>query len=309
MLGLMDCFGLTDVGRERASNEDQFLIADLNKSMRVHQTSLGLDHQTRLFGGSQAKLMLVADGMGGAAAGERASTIAIDTITRYVLNTMDWFFRQDDEHEDELMAELKSSLEEVQQQIVSEVEKVPQRQGMGTTLTMAYLIWPKLYVVHAGDSRCYVLRDRDLRQITRDHTVAQQFLDGGALQPEDVAESHWSHVLWNVLGGDSDKLQIDLYRLNLQLGDTLLLCTDGVSAELSPDRIRELLQARQSAETTATELVEAANRAGGRDNITAIVARFVDRDDQTACAEAEAELAETEVYEYAGGNGAKALPA
>src|SRR5436190_543537 len=93
MKGRMECYGLTDVGRSRVNNEDQFLIADLSKSMRIHQTSLGLDDQTRLFGSSQGILLLVADGMGGQAAGELASRIAVDALTRYLLNTMHWFWR------------------------------------------------------------------------------------------------------------------------------------------------------------------------------------------------------------------------
>ena len=93
MRGKMDCFGLTHIGQVREVNEDQFLIADLLKSMQVHQTSLGIDDQTRLFGTSQGKLLLVADGMGGHAAGRRASTLAVDSLTTYVLNMMQWFFR------------------------------------------------------------------------------------------------------------------------------------------------------------------------------------------------------------------------
>src|SRR5437763_9216083 len=117
MRGKMDCFGLTDVGTAREANEDQFLIADLNKSMLIHQTSLQLEDHTRLFGGSQGKLLLVADGMGGHVAGQRASTLAVDTVTRYVLNTMSWFLRLEPGREDDLQEELKTALERCQQRI------------------------------------------------------------------------------------------------------------------------------------------------------------------------------------------------
>ena len=298
MLGKMDCCGRTDVGRVRDTNEDQFLIADLNKSMRVFQTSLGLDHQTRLFGGSQAKLLLVADGMGGQAAGERASTIAIDTITRYVLNTMDWFFRLDGQHENEFVEELKSSLVAVQREILIETEKIPRRHGMGTTLTMAYLVWPQLYVVHAGDSRCYVQRGTDLRRLTRDHTVAQQFVDGGAMSSAAAENSKWSHMLWNVLGGDSDKLHVELHHAELQMGDMLLLCTDGLSSQVPHDAIARMLSEARSAHAAVERLIDAANKAGGKDNITAVVARFLDSRSSLDAMEAEADLEDTAVYEF-----------
>ena len=109
--GQMDVHGVTHVGRKRPTNEDQFLIADLKKSLSVYQTSLDHDHQTRLFGGSQGQLLLVADGMGGHEAGQRASTIAVDSIATYILNTMRWFFRLD-EVSDEDFQDAKSLLKQ-----------------------------------------------------------------------------------------------------------------------------------------------------------------------------------------------------
>lgn len=297
MLGKMDCYGMTDIGHEREANEDQFLIADLNKSMRVYQTSLGLDHQTRLFGGSQAKLLLVADGMGGQAAGERASTIAIDSITKYVLNTMDWFFRLEGTHEAEFLEELKSSLLAVQREIQLEIEKVPRRQGMGTTLTMAYLVWPRLYVVHAGDSRCYVLRGHELRQLTHDHTLAQQFVETGEMSAAEVEGSQWSHMLWNVVGGDSSKLHVELHRAELHLGDTVLLCTDGLSSQVADGRIARILHDTKTAQHGVQRLIEASNAAGGADNVTAVIARFVDNRATLDEMEAEAEFDDTVIHE------------
>ncbi|MCA9133018.1 MAG: hypothetical protein KDA45_07675, partial [Planctomycetales bacterium] len=101
MSGFMDCCGLSDIGRQRSSNEDQFLISDVCKSMRVHQTSLALDHQTRLFGETQGKLLLVADGMGGHEAGERASQLAIDSFVDYALNRLSWFISPSGESEED----------------------------------------------------------------------------------------------------------------------------------------------------------------------------------------------------------------
>src|SRR5262245_30744397 len=117
MRGKMDCFGLTDTGKVRESNEDQFLIAGLDKSMLIHQTSLSHEDHTRLYGGSQGQLLLVADGMGGHAAGKRASALAVETLTRYVLNTMPWFFRLPEGQEADVESELRTSLEKCQESI------------------------------------------------------------------------------------------------------------------------------------------------------------------------------------------------
>jgi protein phosphatase len=289
----MDVYGMTHVGRKRLANEDQFLIAELKKSLSVYQTSLGLDHQTRLFGGSQGRLLLVADGMGGHEAGERASTIAVDSIATYTLNTMRWFFRLDEVSDEDFYEELKAALEHCQSMIDVEVEAIPQRRGMGTTLTMAYVIWPRMYVVHAGDSRCYLFRNSLLKQITRDHTMAQLFKeqrDAGVESevPDDSESSRWSNTLWNVLGGDSNDLAPDVYRANLQLGDTLLLCTDGLTKHLSDDRIKEHLNKVGPAEKICQGLVEAANTDGGTDNITVVVARLCEQTNEPCEEEAEA---------------------
>jgi protein phosphatase len=276
MRGKMDCYGLTDVGKKRQSNQDQFLFADLSRSMLVHQTSLHLDEHTRLFGGSQGMLFLVADGMGGHAAGERASTLAVDTIARYVLNTMPWFLRLREGNEDDLKEELKAAMERCQERIEDEASAHAEREGMGTTLTLAYLLWPRLYVVHAGDSRCYLLRGSRLEQITRDHTVAQQLVDQGAITPEAAEGSRWSHMLWNCIGGGSHELSPEVYKTTLAVGDTLLLCTDGLTKCLPDARLVEVLSRGQNAEVTCRQLVEEANAAGGPDNITVVVAHFRD---------------------------------
>lgn len=145
MLGKMDCFGLTDAGKKRPNNEDQFLIADLSKAMLIHQTSLSHEDHTRLFGGSQGKLLLIADGMGGHAEGKRASSLAVQTMAHYVLNTMHWFFHLEEGREADLHEELKAALEQCQRTIETAAAGNPERARMGTTLTMAYILWPRLY--------------------------------------------------------------------------------------------------------------------------------------------------------------------
>jgi len=277
MRGKIDCYGLTDTGKVRKVNEDQFLVADLNKSMLIHQTSLTHEDHTRLFGGSQGQLFLVADGMGGHAEGKRASTIAVQSMSHYLLNTMHWFFRLEENREEDLEEELKAALETCQHNIQNATDSVNlEPRKMGTTLTMAYVLWQRLYVVHAGDSRCYLLRDSRLEQITTDHTVAQQLVEKGALSPEDAQESRWSKVLWNCVGGDSSELKVDVYKATLQIGDTLLLCTDGLNKPVRDEDILKILKQKGTAREMCRHLVDAANAQGGPDNITVTVARFQD---------------------------------
>jgi serine/threonine protein phosphatase PrpC len=295
MHGKMDCSGLTDAGRVRDGNDDQYLIASLSKSMQVHQTSLDLDEQTRLFGASQGKLLLVADGVGGGpAGGRRASTLAVNSLTTYLLNTMDWFFRLRQDREDEFLGELKAALEYCQDRIRAEAERIPERRGMGTTLTLAYLAWPRLYVVHAGDSRCYLLRGGRLRQLTRDHALGGEPLGRDA--PEENGGPAWGRVLWNVVGGSSDELTVEVYRAELTLGDTLLLCTDGLTKQVPDAQIARLLSAEVPSAETCRHLVDAANSAGGADNVTVVVAHFRDARRQQAMQEA-AEAEEEPVRE------------
>ncbi len=295
MLGKMDCSGLTDVGRVREVNEDQYLIASLSKSMQVHATSLDLEDQTRLFGASQGKLLLVADGTGGYAAGRHASSLAVNSLTTYVLNTMNWFLRLRPDDEDHFLDDLKAALEYCQQRLRAESERLPERRGMGTTLTMAYLVWPRLYVVHAGDSRCYLQRGARLQQLTRDHTTGRQPAVRGT--PDDPEAPPWSDVLWNVVGG-TDELTVEVHKADLALGDTLLLCTDGLTRHVGDPEIARLLAEDCPSAATCRRLVEAANGAGGTDNVTVVVAHFHDAKHQDALQE------EAQAEESVGGSAA-----
>ena len=294
MLTQMDCFGLTDSGRKRPTNQDHFLIADLNKSMRVHDTSLTLDNETRVYGGSQGKLLIVADGMGGEAAGERACTIAVDQVTTYVLNSLAWCFRLEEGSEHDFEDHLKEALQSCQKSIQTAVGKHPEMKSMGTTMTMVYIVWPRAFVVHVGDSRCYLLRNRQLVQITVDHTMSEIMAGAGQMSREEARHSPMGHALWNVLGGRSDELSVDVYKLNLERDDVLLLCTDGLYDMVPDDKLQELLSTNASAEKTCRKLVDLANENGGSDNITVIVSHFLSPqlDEARAFVEAEVPLEE-----------------
>jgi serine/threonine protein phosphatase PrpC len=163
-------FGATDQGRVRTSNEDQFLIAELARMLWVHQTSL-VQEPTR-YGRGRGHLFLVADGMGGHQAGEVASALSIITVEDYVLNLLRQCSNLRPSDEVPLLKDFQTALKEADVRLCEEAAQHPEFAGMGSTLTLAFVTGSKLFVVHAGDSRCSLLRDGRLRQLTEDHSVA-----------------------------------------------------------------------------------------------------------------------------------------
>jgi len=185
----VDFGALTHPGKVRENNEDHFLIAKLAKSMRIFQTSLPADGDATRFSDEEGYLLVVADGMGGAAAGERASALAVATVESFILNTVKWFLHLGSQEEHTLLGELRAAVERADRNVVRRAQEEPSLTGMGTTLTMAYSVANDLYVVHAGDSRAYLYREGALEQVTSDHTLVQMLVDGGALTPE-AAKHH-----------------------------------------------------------------------------------------------------------------------
>ncbi len=283
MLAKIRSAGRTDIGKKRDTNQDHFLIADLNKSMLVQSTSLNLDAQSRLYGMSHGKLFMVADGMGGHQGGSRASRLAIDLLINQLLNSMHWFFQMDREEQQEreegFIRDLKSLLVKAHEGIEQESLQVAERKGMGTTLTMAYVIWPWMYVVHAGDSRCYLLRDDEIQQLTQDHTVSSQLVANGGMTRAEADRSPWSNVLYNALGAGAAGVEPDVHKIALQPHDTILLCTDGLYRYIPNDELRTLLLSELEPSECCRSLIEVANFRGGADNSTAIVARLEEPDD------------------------------
>ncbi len=262
--------GRTDVGTTRSANQDQYLVADLNKTMTIHSTTLPVDDETELYAGLRAQLLLVADGISGQRGGNVASQIGVGTTAAYVLNTMPWFFSLTHDHDDDQQEELVAAVAECERAVEMEAAENPDLAGMGTTLTMACLIWPRMYVVHVGDSRCYLLRNGQLSQLTHDHTAAQHLVDDGTFTAEQAARSPLSHILVHSIGRPT-AFRPEVTRTNLEAGDRVLLCTDGLSSQVDDARIAELLGGAESADEATDALVDAANDAGGADNVTAVV--------------------------------------
>jgi protein phosphatase len=270
----VDVRGRTDVGRIRKINQDQFLVAALHKVIDIHDTSLPASYRERFDSGARALLFLVADGVGGGPSGERASSLTLDAITRYVTNSMRCFYKLDQLASIDLMGELASSVMESHIAVRAESDEDPGARGMATTVTMAHVLWPRAYIVHIGDSRCYHLRGDILTQATHDQTVSQALVDAGAMTEEQAATSPYSHVLTQAVGA-SDELEPALSQLALAPGDTLLMCTDGLTKHVTRDAIVRILAQHPGAEAASAALVEAALEGGGTDNVTALVALFL----------------------------------
>ncbi|MCH1438513.1 MAG: protein phosphatase 2C domain-containing protein [Rubripirellula sp.] len=265
-------FGLSDCGRVRKVNQDQFLIAELIKSMLVSATTLDLGE--RVFGRVQGEILLVADGMGGHAAGEKASQLAITHLVHRLLNSVHWFFHGDDWNEDDFVENLQLLMQDANAKILRESAKNSNVRGMGTTLTMAHRIGRRMFVVHAGDSRCYLYRNGGVEQLTTDHTLARQMVEQGGMRPEDESTSRWGNVLWNVLGGNSnDEVVAEARRVDLEEGDLIVLCSDGLHRYVGPDMLAEVLAVTEHPEAACRTLVDFANSSGGQDNVTVVVAK------------------------------------
>ncbi len=283
LLSKLDCHAMTHVGRVRSENEDQFLLADLVKAVRIQTTSLSYDDQAEVAGHSHGKVFLVADGLGGHTAGRRASTLAVDETINYMVDRMRWHHlskaRGSGSQVASLSDDLSSALEHCQQRIQNEAGLNAEKKGMATTLTIGIVDWPTLHVVHAGDSRCYLHRDGVLQQLTRDHTLAQVLADDGTLAEGEAGKTSLQDTLWNVVGGKSEQLESEVHHVELALHDSLLLCTDGLTKHVPDQSITEVLGRGLSAKQACEELVDLALDSGGSDNITVAVARFLDVDD------------------------------
>jgi protein phosphatase len=271
----IDAAGATDVGQKRPSNEDAYLIATLQRSMVVHDACPAAARGW-FAGDSAGTLLVVADGMGGQGGGEVASRVAINTVASYLLNVMSWTSGAATHLQGSERASLAGVRDQLSSALVIGDSSVKSAAAgtptpaMGTTLTMALVLWPVLYVAHVGDTRCYLLRAGKLTCLTTDHTLARKMAETAAV-PVDP-ESQLNHVLWNSLGGSAEIPQPELVKIELELGDRLLLCSDGLTKHVSDEQIAECLAAERTNAERCAKLVDQANAGGGSDNVTVVVA-------------------------------------
>lgn len=270
--------GRTEKGPVRSENQDQFFIADLARSMDHISSSLPIEQNSLLRGDVLGNLFLVADGMGGHRGGKEASQYAIEHFVNSILNSVRWIVKVDPLSRERFLNDLQLMLTNAHRAIQKLADQDPSLEGMGTTLTIGYVTWPQMTVVHAGDTRCYISRNGKLEKVTRDHTVANQLIQSGKLQPDSENRSPWSNVLVNALGAGADDVVADIYQVNLEFGDRILFCSDGLNKHVDDFTIGNLLvQSRTPIEAT-DELIKAAIAGGGSDNVTTIVADFIENE-------------------------------
>lgn len=255
---LVSVFARTDIGMRRSGNEDAFLVADLTSG----NVGLGPEVITHSVG-ERGSLLIVSDGMGGAAAGEVASEIAVKTIRESLLEVP----RDLDTAE-----RLKIATELANECIWNEAQRDSDLAGMGATVTAALVEGATAYVAQVGDSRAYLIRGNRIKQITKDQSYAQALLDSGVFTPQQISRVPQNVILQAL--GTQPTVQVGLTAVELHRNDYLIVCSDGLSGKINPDEICDFVCQSTDLTSACRSLVDTANARGGEDNITVIVASF-----------------------------------
>ena len=258
-------FGKTDLGRTREHNEDTFLVADLSSGNASLQPEVR-NHEI----GPRGSLFIVADGMGGAAAGELASAMAADHIHRHMAST---WAAETTATAERFAYRMREAVELANSAIYAYAREHPEVRGMGTTVTAAGIFGSDLYLAQIGDSRAYLVRSADAIQLTKDQSLMQRLVDAGELTEDEAEQSERRNIILQALGPDP-RVKVDLTYQSVRRGDVLILCSDGLSGLVRREEFGML--ARQHADPAAlcAALIDLANARGGPDNITVITARF-----------------------------------
>jgi serine/threonine protein phosphatase PrpC len=270
----VDIGSATHQGHVRQNNEDSYLVMRFGRSLERISTNLD-EHLIEANYSLTGYGMLVADGMGGMAAGEVASSLALSKLIELVIDTTDWVlvFKHDKDVKTVLQRMTKRFFQ-IDELLKEEARGDDRLSGMGTTLTVAGTFGSDLVIGHIGDSRAYLLRGAHFRQLTTDHTLAQALIDAGVANSDDPAPRSMRHVLTAAIGSLDERIEPQVQRFRLSSGDQLLLCTDGLTEMVDDEIIANVLRESNSAQTACRNLIDLALAAGGRDNITVVVARF-----------------------------------
>jgi protein phosphatase len=264
--------GRTNTGNLSTSNEDHYLVVRIERSLKTIETNL-IDGSLPERFDDVAYGMLIADGIGGSAAGA-ASRLALVKLIELAVETPDWVMRmQRRDNADTVMRRMTERFRTIDSVIRTQAESDPSLLGMGTTLTVVASLGAELVVGHIGDSRAYLFRKKRLFQLTRDNTLAQELIDAGIARAEDLAAQAMRHVLTAALAaGEQSDPQVQRFRL--ADGDQILLCTDGLTGIVKDETIARVLNKGESVATSCQTLIDLALAAGGSDNVTALLARY-----------------------------------
>lgn len=254
----------TDRGRTRDHNEDTFLVADLTRGT----TEVLPDGRTTI--GPRGVLLLVADGMGGAAAGELASAMAAETIFEHLRTT---WAEQGKVSGDDFIRRLREAVELANSRIHAYAREHPDSRGMGTTATVVGVLGPRLYLAQVGDSRAYLIRQNEAVQLTKDQSLMQRLIDAGELTEEQAAQSERRNIILQALGPDP-RIRADVTYQDLARDDTLILCSDGLSGQVKREELSSIAAGEPDLGGLCDRLIDLANARGGPDNITVVAARF-----------------------------------
>lgn len=261
-------------GHVRENNEDRYLVIRFGRSLENILTNVDDQFLKRNYV-TNGYAMLVADGMGGMAAGEVASSLALTKLVELLVDTSDWVLALQREQDVLTVLErMTKRFRQLDETLRREADRDQTLQGMGTTLTVAAALSDDLIIGHVGDSRAYLLRDGELEQLTTDHTLAQALIDAGVANRDDPASRSMRHVLTAAVGSLGEQVEPQIRRFKLQPGDQLLLCTDGLTETVEDATINQVLREATSAQSACQSLVDLALAGGGVDNITVVVANF-----------------------------------
>lgn len=270
---IVDFGALSHCGKVRRNNEDSFLVTRLERRMTTMITNLPTGSVPNLHS-EIGYGMLVADGMGGAAGGQVASRTAISALVDLSIQTPDWILNLGDQRADQVLHRLDDRFARLKGALTERILANPGLAGMGTTMTMAISLGADLIIAHVGASRAYLFTDRRLEHLTKDQTMAQVLVDQGVITPEDVNKHRSRRVLTGAITADGRNADVELHHLRLADGDQLLLCSDGLTEMVSDAAIAAVLKKQMSATQSCQALLELALQAGGKDNITVVLAVY-----------------------------------
>ena len=267
----LDMFGITHKGKVRADNQDQFLISTVHPQIVISHTSIPNPERLPLRGTRLGTVLILADGVGGAAAGSEASRIATEAVTTYVSSTLRSYHAAGSTFETELLEQMKGAALEAHATVKAESAKRTDNRHMATTLTACIIVWPWAYVVQVGDSRAYFY-DKALTLLTRDQTIAQSLVDQGIMPADRLDHSPLKHVLSSAIGADSALPVVTKFDIRNR-GACILMCSDGLTKHVNDAELAEHVKNMKNSEQLTKDLLQLALDRGGSDNITIIAAR------------------------------------